>query len=79
MPPERLQDVMNKHVSHDHYSVDEGRHMVGQLSLGKSGRLATELEAARSAMNTHIARLSNLLRARLSASLRCGRIDGSIF
>ena len=79
MPPWRLQDVMSKQLGEDDYSVDEGRHMVGQLSLSATGQLAPELDAARSDINTRIARLSELLRARLTASLACGAIGGSIF
>ena len=80
MPPWRMQDVMGKQLGEDDdYSVDDGRHMVGQLSLSVTGQLTAELEAARIDINTHIARLSELLRARLSASLGCGAIGGSIF
>ena len=79
MPPWRSQVVMGRPKRVGNYSVDEGRHMVGQLSLSEPGHLPPELDAARIELNTHMDRLSELLRARLKAALGCGEIAGSIF
>ena len=79
MPPWRSKEVMNRSKRKGNYRIDEGRHMVGQLSLSKPVHLPPELEVARIELNTRIARLSELLRARLKADLGCGEIDGSIF